>query len=459
MQNYKIRVINIFWIIHKQKIRTSETNDELDRFKSWIDDVFATSLLERMNEIREYLMSLKNFACLNEKLRNHILYVQQVETYLVLKYVISRNDIDFLSRMFAQVILLFHESKRFNYQMKTLYIFWLTNTNACIENLKKTILVNFLMNIQRKKNKFFFLDLHLKLLNEYVKKMMKDRRISFMNLEYLFEYNARFATAVRKQFIWMKRFHDVQVNIKHSMINEFNDIINLTQKLRKKMIYRETRRISLTNQAKNLFFLDDKIMKNSIEKFNKKWIEIENSNATDDDEKLHCDMTNIYSNDAFDLYAKINEIDFMLAKRARMKTKMNVWSTRLRQKDCFRVFSCKLILVSFLCIKLFIFIRKTRFSSHSKTKMCWKKEDSRRISKRKCVEKKNDFRLVRVNATWWTSQNVRFLCILLQNERRVFILFYLIIKYLTRFQRFSNVRWRRARFEFHKFAKLNYHSR
>jgi hypothetical protein len=128
------------------------------------------------------------------------------------------------------------------------------NTNACIENLKKIILVNFLMNIQEKKNKFFLVDLHLKFLNEYVKKMIKNRRISFMNFEYLFEYNAKFATAVRKQFIWMKRFHDVRVNIKHLIIDEINDIIKLTQKLRKKMIYRETRRISLTNQIKNLFF-------------------------------------------------------------------------------------------------------------------------------------------------------------------------------------------------------------
>jgi hypothetical protein len=209
-------------------------------------------------------------------------------------------------------------------------MFWLMNTNACIENLKKTIFVNFLINIQEKKNKFFFVDLHLKLLNEYVKKMMKDRRISFMNLEYLFEYNAKFVTVIRKQFIWMKRFHDVRVNIKHLIINEINDIIKLTQKLRKKMIYRETSRIFLTNQVKNLFFLDDKIMKNSIEKFNKKWIEIENSNTIDDDEKLHCDMINIYSNDVFDLYTKINEIDFILTKRTKMKMKMNVWSTRLR---------------------------------------------------------------------------------------------------------------------------------
>jgi hypothetical protein len=128
------------------------------------------------------------------------------------------------------------------------------NTNVCIENLKKTVLVNSLMNIQKKKNKFFLVDLHLKLLNDYVKKVMKDKRISFMNFEYLFEYNATFATDVRKQFISMKRFHDVRINIKHSMISEFNDIIKLTQKLRKEIIYHETRQVSLTNQAKNLFF-------------------------------------------------------------------------------------------------------------------------------------------------------------------------------------------------------------
>jgi hypothetical protein len=33
-----------------------------------------------------------------------------------------------------------------------------------------------------------------------------------------------------------------------------------------------------------------------------------------------------------------------------------------------------------------------------------------------------------MNAIWWTFQNVRHLYIFLQNERRVFILFYLIIK-------------------------------
>jgi hypothetical protein len=45
-------------------------------------------------------------------------------------------------------------------------------------------------------------------------------------------------------------------------------------------------------------------------------------------------------------------------------------------------------LVSFSYVDLFIFIQKTRFSSHSKTKMCWKKSDSRRIWKRRFAERK-----------------------------------------------------------------------
>jgi hypothetical protein len=114
------------------------------------------------------------------------------------------------------------------------------------------------------------------------------------------------------------------------MINEFNDIMKLTIELRKEMIYRETKWISSTNQTKNLFVLDDKTLKVFVDKFNAKWIEIDNSNAID--EKLYCDLTNIYVNNVFDVYAKISEIELMFAKQARMKTKMNVWSMNLQTR-------------------------------------------------------------------------------------------------------------------------------
>jgi hypothetical protein len=93
----------IFWILQKQKIHENvdESTNELERLKNWICDVISSSLFQLIEKIRIYLMNFHLFNIQNEKLRNHILYVQQVETYLLLKYVIFRDDIDFFFRMFV----------------------------------------------------------------------------------------------------------------------------------------------------------------------------------------------------------------------------------------------------------------------------------------------------------------------------------------------------------------------
>ncbi len=85
--------------------------------------MIASTLFQLVEKIRVYLMSSRLFIFKDEELRNHVLYVQQNKTYLLLKYVISRDDIDLFFQIFAKVIVLFHESKKFNYHMKTLYIF------------------------------------------------------------------------------------------------------------------------------------------------------------------------------------------------------------------------------------------------------------------------------------------------------------------------------------------------
>ncbi len=117
LQSYKARVTTIFWIFQRQKIHENvdELTNELESLKNWISDVIASSLFQLIEKIRIYLMNFHLFNIQDEKLRNHILYVQQIETYLLLKYVIFRDDIDLFSRMFVWVILLFHESKKFNY--------------------------------------------------------------------------------------------------------------------------------------------------------------------------------------------------------------------------------------------------------------------------------------------------------------------------------------------------------
>jgi hypothetical protein len=197
IQNYKTRVVVIFWIV----VQRQRSLHELKNLKTWINNAIASKLLNVIEKIRVFLVKFDLDQCKNDELRNHILFYQHVKSYLWLKYVISRDDIDFLSFAFVKIVVLFHDSSKFNYQTKTLYMFWLINIDVIFSNLKKIILTNSLINISKLKNKFISMNLHLKLHNEYIKKIIRDKRISFLNLEYLFEYNAKFASTIKRQFI------------------------------------------------------------------------------------------------------------------------------------------------------------------------------------------------------------------------------------------------------------------
>ncbi len=84
---------------------------------------------------------------------------------------------------------------------------------------------------------------------------MRDKKISFINIEYSFEHNFKFVNIVKNQFLWMKRFHEVWVNIKHVVVKKKNDIMKLIFELRRKMIYRLNRRILQINKTTNLLVI------------------------------------------------------------------------------------------------------------------------------------------------------------------------------------------------------------
>jgi hypothetical protein len=256
--------------------------------------------------------------CRNDELRNHILFCQHVKLYLWLKYVISRDDIDFLSFVFVKIVVLFHDSNKFNYQTKTLYMFWLINIDIIFSNLKKIILTNSLINISRLKNKFISMNLHLKLHNEYMKKIIRDKRISFLNFEYLFEYSVKFANTIKRQFIWIKHFHHVFTNIRHATINQKNDLVKLIHELHKEMIYFSNRQFFFSNQVKDLFANDDRILRTSIEKFNRKlkhFIHSFTFNAKKN-ENVHCELTKLLKDENLNEWIKNDEFDVLLNHRS-----------------------------------------------------------------------------------------------------------------------------------------------
>ena len=110
--------------------------------------------------------------------------------------------------------------------------------SASLDELKKAIVASASVNTQGKENKFTPLDLHLKLHNGYMKKVMRDRRTSSIDVERLFEYSSRFASTVRDQLLWMERFHGVRVNVKHSSVSQEGDLVKLAYELSSEMEHR-----------------------------------------------------------------------------------------------------------------------------------------------------------------------------------------------------------------------------
>ncbi len=322
IQSYKTRVVVVFWIV----VQRTSSVDELKDLKTWINNAFASKLLNAIEQIRLFLMKLDLDQCENDELRNHILFCQHVKSYLWLKYVISRDDIDFLSFAFVRIVVLFHDSSKFNYQTKTLYMFWLINIDVISSNLKKIILTNSLINISRLKNKFISMNLHLKLHNEYMKKVIRDRRISSLNLEYLFEYSAKFASTIRRQLIWMKHFHHVFTNIRHTTIDQEDDLVKLIHELHKEMIYSSDRRLLSSNQVKNLFANDDRVLRASIEKFNRKLKHFIHSLAfsAKKNEDVHCELTKLLRDENLNDWIEDDEFDALLNHRSQANDAENV---------------------------------------------------------------------------------------------------------------------------------------
>jgi hypothetical protein len=80
------------------------------------------------------------------KLRNHILFMQHMQIYLLLKYAIKRADIDLLHRAVDRCCIYFHESAQHKYAYEMLYLYRLISTPAASSELQRAILTNDLVN-------------------------------------------------------------------------------------------------------------------------------------------------------------------------------------------------------------------------------------------------------------------------------------------------------------------------
>src|SRR5437763_13586125 len=76
------------------------------------------------------------------ELRNHVLFLQHTQTYLLLKYSIKHADLGLLRRAIDRCCLYFHGSGQSRYAYEMLYLQRLTSTSAATPELQRAILAN-----------------------------------------------------------------------------------------------------------------------------------------------------------------------------------------------------------------------------------------------------------------------------------------------------------------------------
>lgn len=116
----------------------------------------------------------------------HARFIDMMIVYLTLKHAIKNGDIGLLTRCFARTAVILNGSKKKKYAYLSLYLEWLTRTQATSEPLKKAILGNGLVNITGKGDSWFEIDRFNEFLNLKLKLKMRARRTSTESLDDLF---------------------------------------------------------------------------------------------------------------------------------------------------------------------------------------------------------------------------------------------------------------------------------
>lgn len=253
MNSFRARLVALFWIKATPYLRPAHKSNgssavevrpedkegqEEESLHTFISGMNKENLSLVIEQVRADIHDVSADDCADGELQNHILYLQQVETYMLLRYAICNGDIGLLTDCFARATVLFHGSTKSKYAFETLYLIWLTSTSAATDVLKRVILSMSVVNPSGLPNKFFGTDLMSEYLNGDVKKVIRDRRTSTMSIEFVFGYACKFATYCKDHFRRMRHFVGVQSNNKQAPGKRAADILILARDHRKEMVFR-----------------------------------------------------------------------------------------------------------------------------------------------------------------------------------------------------------------------------
>jgi hypothetical protein len=127
---------------------------------------------------------------LDQEFINHVRFLQEVETYKILKYGIKHGDIGLIGRAIDMCCIYFKGARQDNYANEMLYLKWLTTTEACDSILRKAIFSNSLVNPYCELDTWHEVDLDIELYNLSLKELLYARKNSTFDIDHLFHTSA-----------------------------------------------------------------------------------------------------------------------------------------------------------------------------------------------------------------------------------------------------------------------------
>ena len=167
----------------------------------------------------------------DEELRNHVLFLQHTQTYLLLKYAIKHADLGLLRRAIDRCCLYFQGSGQSNYAYEMLYLQRLISTNAASPELQRAILANGLINRRGKADSWYETDRLVEFHNLTLKELLNAKRGSSLTMDYLFEHcalNTDFFSSLAKR---TELFYTINCNSEHPEKSAERDIRVMAQRL------------------------------------------------------------------------------------------------------------------------------------------------------------------------------------------------------------------------------------
>ena len=187
VKSFRSRIIAAILEIEHIPYHTRQIADALqEKLRKMTGDEFA----RLVEAIRTKFFTYEARQSTEQEFRNHVLFLEQMETFLTLNHAIKNGDIGLIERCVNKCILYFHGATNWQYASEWSYFKWLVNTSATSPILKRAIWNNMLVNLEGKRSTFYAVDLLIEHGNGALKEVLFRNRTSTFDLLDLFRREA-----------------------------------------------------------------------------------------------------------------------------------------------------------------------------------------------------------------------------------------------------------------------------